>query len=283
MTTLTRSRQAENGAFIVDRSGTILGFDQALEGLTGWPATEMVGRNKQLGRAHSPGQNNNRPLGNVPLYDGDLPEVSTSRRLELVLHCRNGRAIQVEAFIQRLGGPGKRLLVTIMHTLSRSPDQASSDALNRRDELTSLPNPDAFSAKLTSDFINAARTARPLALILADIDHLREINDRYGRAAGDHVLQKFAGILRVTVEEESRLCRLGEDDFAILLPNSGRGEARQLAASLRSLVERFRFFSSDDGLDVGQTPPAVTVSLGAASFPADAENGSDQVDSAHGA
>ena len=100
MTTLTRSRQAENGAFIVDRSGTILGFDQALEGLTGWPATEMVGRNKQLGRTLSPGINSERPLGNVSLYDGDLPEVTTSRSLELTLHCRNGRAIQVEAFIE---------------------------------------------------------------------------------------------------------------------------------------------------------------------------------------
>ena len=259
---------------------TILGFDQALEGLTGWPAIETVGRNKQLGRSLSTDRSTGRPLGSVPLYDGDLPPVSNSRTLELTLHCRNGRAIQVEALVQRLGGQGERLLVTILRTLSRSPGRVASDALDRRDELTSLPNPDAFAAKLTSDFMTASRTGRPLALVLADIDHLREINDRFGRAGGDRVLQKFAGILRVTNEDESRLCRLGDDDFALLLPNAGRGEARQLAASLRSQVERFRFFTRHDEMEVGRTPPTITVSLGAASFPADAENGSDLIERA---
>ena len=77
-----------------------------------------------------------------------------------------------------------------------------------------------------------------LALVLADVDHLREINDRLGHEAGDEALQKLAGILRVCVDDETLVGRLGDDDFAILLPDSGRGEARQLAAGLRSTVER---------------------------------------------
>ena len=88
---------------------------------------------------------------------------------------------------------------------------------------------------------------------------------------GDEVLRRIAGILRVRVEDETRLCRLGDDDFAILLSEAGRGEARQFAASLRSTVERYRFFDSEAGEKRGR----VTLSLGAASFPADAENASD--------
>jgi Tfp pilus assembly protein PilZ len=81
------------------------------------------------------------------------------------------------------------------------------------------------------------------------------------------VLKKLAGILRVTVPDASRIARLGGDDFAVLL-DGGRGDARQLAASLRSTVERFRFFS----LAAGAPGERITVSLGAASFPADADN-----------
>jgi diguanylate cyclase (GGDEF)-like protein len=283
MSTVTRTRRTEHGAFIVDRSGTILGFDQAMEGLTGWPAIDIVGRNKQLGRSLTRGAGAERQFGTISIYEGEIPLISGSKTLELTLHCRDGRVLQVEASAQRLDGPGERLLVTVLRILARSPGKSPSEARNRRDPLTGLPNPDAFAARLTSDFMQAAGAARPLALVLADVDHLREINDRHGWAAGDQVLQKFAGILRVTVEDESRLCRLGDDDFAILLPNSGRGEARQLAASLRSMVERYRFFNTHDGLLIGRSEPAVTVSLGAASFPADAENGVDLMDRARDA
>jgi diguanylate cyclase (GGDEF)-like protein len=116
-------------------------------------------------------------------------------------------------------------------------------------------------------------------LILADIDHLREINDRLGHGAGDEVLRRLAGILRVRVDDESQLSRLGEDDFAILMADAGRGEARQFAASLRSTVERYRFFNGG-----GQKAKTrVTMSLGAASFPADADNAADLMERARDA
>jgi uncharacterized protein (TIGR02266 family) len=270
MKEFSRVRGSDRGSFIVDRRGTILGFDQALEELTGWPAIEVVGRNKESNRAMRIDESGARRTVNVPLYEGEIGN-GGGRNVELTLHCRDGRTLEVEAATSRLLGPGERIMVNVLRVLSRSAgENAFGDAV-RRDPLTDLPNDEAFAVKLAAEFGDAAVAARPLALILADVDHLREINDRAGHDAGDEVLRRIAGILRVRVEDETRLCRLGEDDFAILLPEAGRGEARQFAASLRSTVERYRFFDSDAGERRGR----VTLSLGAASFPADAENASD--------
>jgi diguanylate cyclase (GGDEF)-like protein len=275
MKTLSRTRTSEQGAFIVDRRGTILGFDQAMETLTGWPAVEMVGRNKELARSLVDSMGEARPIATVPLYDGEIPMVSGSKRLELTLHCRDGRLLQAELLTSRLDGPGDRLLVTVLRILSQSPGGTLAEESTRRDPLTGLPDPDTFAAQLKADVKAAGRAARPMAMVLADVDHLRDINDRHGREAGDTVLQKLAGILRVCVDDESRLCRLGDDDFAILLPDAGRGDARQLAANLRSTVERYRFFSNDEGIE-----ERITLSLGAASFPADAESGTELLERA---
>jgi diguanylate cyclase (GGDEF)-like protein len=258
-----RVRPASYGSFIVDRRGTILGFDQALEDLTGWPAVEIVGRNKEF--------------GSVSLYLGDIPMMEHRRSLKLTMHCKDGRTLEVEAIASHMAGPGDRMLVTVLRVMALSAGDAASLEQDRHDPLTALPNSEAFAVRLAAEFSAASASAKPLALVLADVDHLREINDRLGHAAGDEVLQKLAGILRVCVDDETLIGRLGDDDFAILLPDSGRGEARQLAAGLRSTVERYRFFQEEDE---GEERTRVTLSLGSASFPADAERASDLMERA---
>ena len=279
MKEFSRVRGSDCGSFIVDRRGTVLGFDQALEELTGWPAIEVVGRHKDLNHSMRLDESGSRREVRLSLYEGMIGMGDDGRNIELTLQCRDGRTMEVEAATSRLLGPGERIMVNILRVLSRSAGETARGEAVRRDPLTDLPNAEAFAVKLASEFGDAAAAARPLALILADVDHLREINDRAGHEAGDEVLRRIAGILRVRVEDEARLGRLGEDDFAILLPEAGRGEARQFAASLRSTVERHRFFeSSEENRD-----SRVTLSLGAASFPADAEQASDLMERARDA
>jgi diguanylate cyclase (GGDEF)-like protein len=264
MKEFNRIRSSDCGSLIIDRRGTILGFDLAMEELTGWPAIRIVGRNKDLAGA--------------PLYSGEIPTDGERRNIELTLNCRDGRILDVEAVARKLEGPGERTLVRVLRILSLSTPESEADDADRRDALTGLANAETFAVRLAAEFGAAAESARPLALVLADVDHLREINDRLGHDSGDDVLRRLAGIMRVRVDDESQLCRLGEDDFAILLPDAGRGEARQFAASLRSTVERFRFPNEAAG---GET--RVTLSLGAASFPADADNASDLMERARDA
>ena len=275
-----RSRGAESGSFIVDRRGTLLGFDGGMESLTGWPAVEIVGHSKKLERLLTPDTRGDQGIVAAPLYDGDLvvPNKS-SRSRELRLHCRDGSSILVEAVLEHLPGPGERVLVRVLRVLARSAPVTHGGGVESFDELTGLLDHAAFSRRLDQEFSHSAATAQPLAVIVIDVDHLRKINDRFGHKQGNEVLKRLAGILRVTLGGEDRLARIGGDEFATILPGSGRGEARQLAAGLRSTVERSRF--SIEGNDAD--PPRVTLSIGASSFPADADNARDLMDRARDA
>lgn len=253
------------GSFIVDGRGTILGFDQALEELTGWPAIEVVGHGKDLNLGSRPSDNGS--IRTIPLYEGQVPMGPREGNLVLFLNCRDGRRLDVEARTRPLEGPGSRVHLTVLRVLASSSAERGLPDHESRDPLTGLPDREAFSAQFAADFAEAAARARPLALVMLDVDHLREINDRLGREAGDEVLKKISGILRVTIEDERRVARLGNDDFAVLLRGAGRGEARRRASALRSTVERFGFFNERDR----DHRRPVTVTLGAASFPADAD------------
>jgi diguanylate cyclase (GGDEF)-like protein len=270
-----RSR-SQFGSFIIDTRGTILGFDQAMEDLTNWPAIDVVGHSKDLNLSNRPGDRGKSPIRTTPLYEGHIPMQPGDANRELTLNCADGRRLDVETRLRPLEGPGERLLVTVLDVLASSARESAFSGTERCDTLTGLPDRAAFAGQLADDLRAAAATARPLALILLDVDHLRETNDRLGHDAGDAVLRKLAGILRVSIEDECRLARLGNDDFAVLLRDAGRGEARQAAAALRSTVERFRFFADDFN---GDRRP-ITITLGAASFPADADSADELVERA---
>lgn len=243
------------GSFIVDHQGRMLGFDQALEHLTGWPATDVVGRDKDLVGGG----------GGVPLFDGELVPWGAGRA-ELSLHCRDGRTLDVEAVTEPLRGGSRQTLVTVLRIVALST-HGTHRGPDRSDPLTGLPGATAFRTELETDFETAARAVRPLAIVLGDVDHLRRVNDALGHAAGDSVLTRLAGMLRALVPDQNRVFRLGDDDFAVLLPGAGRGEARRVASALRSTVERHDFLPA--GI------PRVTLSLGAASFPGDADSAAD--------
>ena len=102
------------GSFILDRRGTLLGFDDELETLTGWPAVTIVGRNGSQRRRAVDG-------GTAPtLFDGEIALPDDSRHINLVLNCRDGRKLETESRITRLAGPGEQMLVTILRVISLS-------------------------------------------------------------------------------------------------------------------------------------------------------------------
>ncbi len=311
-----RDRAARRGSFIVDRRGTILGFDLGMESLTGWPAMEVVGQNKDQARIRTDAEGEERPGGSLPLYAGSISIPADSQRLELRLNCRDGRSVDVEAVAARLKGGGDRITVTVHRVLARSASTAAERDFEQRDSLTDLSGQDAFVRRLQGCLRSAAAIGGGPPAVPAARGHPRPADRRLGppggadgggqpprrppevgasgglvapprggpprpvaggggRRGGDpgrtEVLRRQARILRGPVEDEDLVARLRDDDFAMVLVGSGRGEARQVAARLRSTVERFRFF----GFREGEQPVPVTLSLGAASFPADADNAAD--------
>lgn len=95
-----------------------------------------------------------------------------------------------------------------------------------RDPLTGLYNRRFFDEMLAQTAETARRYGRDLSLILFDLDHLKELNDTCGHQAGDQALKTFARLLTQTARKADIACRIGGDEFAVILPETGRSEAR---------------------------------------------------------
>jgi diguanylate cyclase (GGDEF)-like protein len=129
------------------------------------------------------------------------------------------------------------------------------------DELTQLANRRHFDEALSSEIVRAERFRDPVAVVVADLDNFKDVNDRYGHDVGDLVLRAFASVIREKVRDVDLPARYGGEEFTVLLPATGAEGGRQLAERLRVAVEELSI-SVGDGLTV-----RLTSSFGVASFP----------------
>jgi diguanylate cyclase (GGDEF)-like protein len=104
------------------------------------------------------------------------------------------------------------------------------------DALTGLHNRRYFHETLAREVARAHRYSRGLALVIVDIDHFKEINDRIGHLAGDAALSETAERLREAVRESDIPCRIGGDELALILPESRLADAQRLAARIEQAV-----------------------------------------------
>ena len=111
---------------------------------------------------------------------------------------------------------------------------ATAEAQGLSDPLTGLKNRRGFDVVLASQLATARNGAQPLSLILADIDHFKSINDRYGHPAGDDVLKWFAKVLSSNVKGRDTVARYGGEEFAIVLPATPLDNAAKVAAQIKA-------------------------------------------------
>jgi hemerythrin len=126
--------------------------------------------------------------------------------------------------------------------LSRELEMVNSqlEAMAMTDALTGLPNRRHALARLTMEWEASLPIGSPLACLMIDADGFKPINDSYGHAAGDRVLQELAGRLRNSARTDDLVCRLGGDEFFVLCPNTGLAGALHLAESIRQQVAALR-------------------------------------------
>jgi len=126
------------------------------------------------------------------------------------------------------------------------------------DGLTGLPNKRAVADALKRTFAQATMRKAPLALLLLDLDHFKQVNDQYGHAAGDQVLASVGAALRSVVRARDFAGRNGGEEFAVLLPDTEIAAALEIAERVRATIAEITL----PGTDV-----PVTVSVGVAGFP----------------
>ena len=108
--------------------------------------------------------------------------------------------------------------------------------LTIRDPLTGLLNARAFAERLREECARAARYSEPMALLLIDVDGLKEVNDRRGHWAGDDALRRVASAIRRGSRVSDSGSRWGGDEFAVIAPNTDAAAAEHLAERIRELA-----------------------------------------------
>jgi diguanylate cyclase (GGDEF)-like protein len=129
------------------------------------------------------------------------------------------------------------------------------------DELTGLPNRRQCEDRLANELARVDRFGGPLAVVVADLDWFKDVNDRYGHPAGDTVLREFAILLGKTVRDVDLAGRWGGEEFILILPGTDLEGGAELAERVRVALAG-RIVLAADG-----TPTPVTASFGVAATP----------------
>ena len=204
--------------------------------------------------------------GRVTAEEGDVVGAGRPLRLEL------GGEDATEEIALQLWPPGsgfdqrtRALAQTLAAQAAIALENARLHGIVQRqaitDELTELANRRYFMETLESELRRAERFSEPLALVFADLDDFKRVNDRFGHNVGDDVLRAFADVVRKRVRTIDLAARLGGEEFAVLLLETDLAGAEQLAENLRTAVA---------ALEVrvpGGQSVRVTASFGVAAYP----------------
>lgn len=139
----------------------------------------------------------------------------------------------------------RKLAEEQLHSAKRLAEQ-----LAHLDELTGLHNRRAFFEHGNHSVKQAARFKHPLAIIMMDIDHFKNINDNYGHSTGDRVLRIIAATILTTVREIDIAARIGGEEFAFVLPDTNLDEAALIAERLRQNIQNLEIEHDDRSLQI---------------------------------
>jgi diguanylate cyclase (GGDEF)-like protein len=171
----------------------------------------------------------------------------------------------------RIAAPTADELGDLGRTFNRMAEQLEQaygelEFLSTHDGLTSLHNHTAFRVQLREELARSRRYGYPMALLMIDIDHFKQINDHHGHPSGDRALRLVSGLLCEQVRDVDLVARYGGEEFAVLLPHIHRAGAAATAERIRLAVRVHGVIPGDE------TVPSLTVSVGLSVFPDDAQS-----------
>jgi two-component system, cell cycle response regulator len=162
----------------------------------------------------------------------------------------------------------QRLRATYQRFAALEAEVRRLHELSVTDGLTQVANHRFFQERLVEEFRRAQRYDDPLALILADLDHFKGVNDQYGHQVGDEVLRALAELLTAAVRETDFVARYGGEEFAVLLPKTHLGGALTVAERVAAELRARK---------IGPSQVRITASFGVSSFPSRGINTAEQL------
>ena len=246
-----------DAVILVNRDHKIVGGNPAAEELFGQDEAQLHGRSiGDLIREMDP------TAGSAV---DDLLVDDDTESLELIFRGTAGEQVPVSlaasSVVDDFGQAAGAVLI-IRDMTERQLAEESLKFVATHDALTGLPNRSILSDRLRQALKRAKREKKPFALLMFDLDEFKVLNDFYGHKVGDRVLQEVASILSRCVRGNDTVCRLGSDEFLIVVENlfeSGDSDivAERISSSLRRQLK------------VGEHTINVTGSIGISTFPFD--------------
>lgn len=259
------SEAAYDAIIMIEADDTIQFWNRAAEAMFGYSSDEAVGR--KLHDLIVPDAEERRLAATgLQHFAGTGKGAVLNSVTEFTAMRRDGSLFPVERSVGAFSS-GKRWLAvgSLRDITERREAQAKLEKLATIDSLTGLYNRRHFTDLATRQIVQAVRYGQPLSLIMFDVDHFKAVNDSFGHATGDMVLEKLARITRDVLRQADISGRLGGEEFAACLPETGIDGAENLA-------ERLRMSIAMEIMDSPGGTLSVTISLGVTEMVTGGEN-----------
>ena len=246
----TALHAAANGIVITDPNGVITWVNPAVCRMTGYGAHELVGQHTRLLKSgvHDPtfyadlwasitrGETWSGTIANRR-KDGTLyheeqtiaPIVDERGKVTHFVAIKQDVTRQVE--LQEAVTAANAALKESLAEVASLTEQLREEAI--RDVLTNLHNRRFFDESAPALLDRAVRDGAPVSITILDLDHFKDVNDRYGHAEGDAVLRRFGAILRNSTRKSDLVCRFGGEEFIVAMPGATATLAQQRAEEWR--------------------------------------------------
>ena len=166
------------------------------------------------------------------------------------LNFKDGRVFERYSQPQRINGRSVGRVWSFRDVTQRKLAEARLQHLADHDALTDLLNRRRFEQELQREVEQSGRYGRGGALLLLDLDNLKEVNDTHGHHWGDELIRSAARLLSSRIRSSDTLARLGGDEFAVLLPEADELRARKLAEEVLEIFRRHSIRTDDGVLEI---------------------------------
>lgn len=241
----------------------VISWNAGAEEILGYSAVEMLGQSMRV----------LLPKGLLNEEDSILARIGRGEQIknfETVRLRKDGTLVNVSVTTSPIRDDAGKIVGVSTIARDISEQKRMELELKRQahvDYLTGVSNRRHFMEQAEQEFGRAARYDTPLSLFMLDIDFFKRINDSYGHKAGDAVLKKLADVCRKALREVDIVGRVGGEEFAIMLPETGLDEAVEVAERLREAIA-----VADVPLDGDGVSLHFTVSIGVTALTQGASN-----------